>query len=42
MELNNGNEKSKMLKISYCDLLNNIAYNLNMAETVTHSEIRVT
>lgn len=42
VELNSGNEKSQVLKISCCDLLNNIAYHLNIAEMVTPSGIVVT
>lgn len=42
MELSSGKGESKMLKISCCDLLNDIAYNLNIAEKITHLEIVVT
>lgn len=42
MELSSGKGESKMLKISCFDLLNDIAYNLYIAEKITHSEIVVT
>lgn len=42
VELGSEKEKSKVLKMRCCDLLNNIAYNLNIAERIAQSEIVVT
>lgn len=42
MELNSEKEKSKVFKMSCCDLLSNVAYSLNIAGKITCSEIVVT
>lgn len=39
MELNSEKEKSKVLKMSCCDLLGNVAYSLNIAGKITCSDI---